>query len=149
MMFVERIGCRMGAAIVVILVMLSLVGCKTKYIPVDNVMYREVTKHDTLHTSDRVWIHDSIHSSQKGDTVFLDKWHKEIVLKNVYNSRTDSFVRRDSIPVPYPVEKELSKWERFQLKYAIWSFGALCALLVLLCYKLFKRTRNAKCNHND
>ncbi len=53
-------------------------------------------------------------------------------------------MKRDSIPVPYPVEKQLSKWEQIQLKYAVWSFGALCMLLVILGYKLYKNIKNGR-----
>lgn len=114
----------------ILLVAFLLSGCKTKY--------------DTLHTSDSVFVRDSIFLRQKGDTCFLDRWHEKSIYKNVYKVKVDSFLKRDSIPVPYPVEKQLSKWEQFQLKYAVWSFGALCMLLIVLGYKLYKKIKNGK-----
>lgn len=126
-------------------VMVSLLsGCKTKYVPLEKVVYRETARHDTLHTSDSVYVHDSIRIEQKGDTLYNDRWHKEIVLKHVYKVKTDSFISRDSIPVPYPVERELSRWERFQLKYAVWSMGAACALLIVFSLTIYKRIRDAR-----
>lgn len=121
-----------------------LSGCKTKYVPMEKVICRDVVKHDTLHTSDSVFVRDSIFLRKNGDTCFLDRWHEKTIYKNVYKVKVDSFLKRDSIPVPYPVEKQLSKWEQFQLKYAIWSFGALCMLLIILGYKLYKKIKNGK-----
>lgn len=133
-----------------LLVAFLMSGCKTSYVPMEKFVYRDVVKCDTLHTSDSIFVHDSVLSSQKGDTLFVDRWHKKVVMKTQYKVRVDSFIRRDSIPVPYPVEKQLSKWEQFQLKYAIWSFGALCVLLVVLGYKLYKKIKNGRfSNYNQ
>lgn len=127
-----------------LLVVFLLSGCKTKYIPMERVVYQNAIKHDALHTSDSVFVRDSIYLRQKGDTCYLDRWHEKTVFKNVYMVKVDSFLKRDSIPVPYPVEKELSKWEQFQLKYAVWSFGALCMLLFILSYKIYKKIKNGR-----
>ena len=121
-----------------LLAVFLLSGCKTKYIPIEKVVYQNAIKHDTLHTSDSVFVRDSIYLRQKGDTCYLDRWHEKTIFKNVYK------VKVDSIPMPYPVEKQLSKWEQIQLKYAVWSFGALCMLLVILGYKLYKKIKNGR-----
>ena len=121
-----------------LLVVFLLSGCRTKYIPMERVVYQNAIKHDTLHTSDSVFVRDSIYLRQKGDTCYLDRWHEKTIFKNVY------MVKVDSIPMPYPVEKQLSKWEQIQLKYAVWSFGALCMLLVILGYKLYKKIKNGR-----
>ena len=110
----------------------------------EKIVYQNVIKHDTLHTYDSVFVRDSIYLRQKGDTCYLDRWHEKTIFKNVYKVKVDSFLKRDSIPVPYPVEKELYKWEQFQLKYAVWSFGALCMLLIILGYKLYKKIKNGR-----
>lgn len=90
----------------ILLVAFFLSGCKTKYVPMEKVICRDVVKHDTLHTSDSVFVRDSIFLRQKGDTCFLNRWHEKTVFKNVYKVRVDSFLKRGSIPVPYPVEKQ-------------------------------------------
>lgn len=147
----ERFWCRLVLLVIVGLLAVSLFsGCRSiKYVPLEKVVYRESVKHDTLHKRDSIYVHDSVSTSQKGDTLFRDRWHRETVIKEVLKSKTDSFIKRDSIPVPYPVEKELSKWEQFQLKYAIWSMGALCMVLVWLGYKLYKWIKNAKINYHN
>ena len=132
-------GWQVASYVIVLLLVVFLSGCRTKYIPIEKNVYQNAIKHDTLHTSDSVFVRDSIYLRQKGDTCYLDRWHEKTVFKNVYMVKVDSFLKRDSIPVPYPVERELSKWEQFQLKYAVWSFGALCMLLVILGYNSIKR----------
>ena len=44
----------------------------------------------------------------------------------------------DSIPVPYPVEKELSWWERQKIAFGEWVFGVMVLLLLLVIIR--KRT---------
>lgn len=128
----------------------TLTGCKTtKYVPVDSVSYRDVIKHDTLQRMDSVYVHDSICIIQKGDTVFRDRWHQVTAYKEIYKNKTDSFIKVDSVQVPYPVEKQLTKWEQFQLKYSIWSMGVACALLMVYCVMVYKRVKNAKSRNNN
>lgn len=147
----ERNLSRLAFLVVISLMAISVLsGCKTtKYVPVDKVTYRDVVKHDTLHWHDSIYIHDSITTTQKGDTVFKDRWHRETILKETYKTKIDSFTKVDSIPVPYPVEKELSKWQQFQLKYAVWSMGATCALLVVLGIIIYRRTKNGKSDNSN
>lgn len=127
-----------------LLVAFLMSGCKTSYVPTEKVVCREVLKHDTLHTSDSVFVHDSVFIIQNGDTRYIDRWHEKTVFKNVYKVKVDSFLKRDSIPVPYPIEKQLSKWEQFQLKYAMWSMGAMCALLIILGLIIYRKYKNGK-----
>lgn len=143
----EQIWCRILLLwIAAMMAVFLLSGCKTKYIPVEKTVYRDITKCDTLLKYDSIYVHDSVYTLVHGDTVYKDKVHRETILKNVYKTRIDSFVERDTIPLPYPVEKALSRWEQFQLKYALWSFGALCMVVLYLLYKLYKKIRNARRN---
>lgn len=93
-----------------IFVCIALVGCKTKeYIPV-------VENHtDTLrvvqHHRDSIYLHDStfVREYIQGDTVRIvtEMWHTKfrdrLKTDTIYRSRTDS------VPVPYPVTKEVKK----------------------------------------
>ncbi len=143
----ERTWCRILLLWIAAMITIFLLsGCKTKYIPVEKTVYRNIMKCDTLHKYDSIYVHDSVYTLVHGDTVYKGKVRKETILKNIYRTRIDSFVERDTIPLPYPVEKELSKWEQFQLKYAVWSFGALCMVVLYLLYKLYKKIRNARRN---
>jgi hypothetical protein len=85
-----------------------------------------VTKHhtDTLkitkHQRDSIWLHDSIHVTEKGDTVKIEKWHTKYIEKLVRD--TAYIAKIDSVPVPYPVVKEvpaeLTWWQQTRLHLA-------------------------------
>ena len=61
---------------------------------------------------------------------------------SVVNARLES-VRADSVPVPYPVERELSKWERAKIDYggkAILGLG----VMVVVCIAVVWLARKGK-----
>lgn len=122
--------------------------------------YRNERTHiDSILKRDSIYIKDSVFIRQVGDTVYVDRWHGEY-LYNFFTQRNIDLQNKDSgnfqyisvcdtIRIPYPVEKELSKWEKFQLKYAKWSMGALCMILVWLGYKLYRRIKNGGYNNTN
>jgi len=102
--------------VVAMLAVLScLTGCRTKYVPTPEYHFQEVTKtlHDTLR--DSVRIHDSVVVLQRGDTVYHTAWKVRETVKYKSITATDTVVRVDSIRVPYPVERELSWWEKTKI----------------------------------
>lgn len=140
-----RIFGKISLVIVAVLALMS--ACRTSYVPVEKIVYQKMAIHDTAHISDSVLIHDSILVVQKGDTVYKDKWHTETIRKYIYKNSVDSFAKVDSIP--YPVEKELTKWEKFRLEYSVWSFAALCMVILYVCFKLYRRLKNGNRNDNN
>lgn len=114
---------------------------------------------DSIFKRDSIYIKDSVSTRQVGDTIYTERWHWEY-LYNFFSLQNMDFQNKeygdfqyislcDTIKVPYPVEKELSKWEKFQLKYAVWSMGALCMILVWLGYKLYKWIKNGRYNNTN
>lgn len=90
---------------------------------------------------DSIWLHDSVHVSEKteGDTVWLEvsKWHTKYVEKVVHD--TTYIATHDTIPMPYPVEvikeveKELNWRERIQMgvgEFAMWLLLSGAALFI-------------------
>ena len=123
-----------------------LVGCKTRTV----VMTVPEVRTDTVIISksqrDSIWLHDSVHVSEKteGDTVWLEvsKWHTKYVEKVVRD--TTYISTHDTIPMPYPVEvikeveKDLNWLERSQMytgKFAMWL------LLAGVAFFIFKISR--------
>ena len=120
----------------VILVAVLLVGCKTKerVVTVDKV--RTDTTYITKHQRDSVWLHDSIHVTEKGDTIRIERWHTKYVEKATHDTLYQH--KTDSVPVPYPVEKlverELSWWQQTRLHLAnimLWLLGIGGVLFIL------------------
>lgn len=120
--------------ILVVLICMLFASCtKTEYITVEKVRNDTVWQNHTKH--DSIWVHDSIHVTDKGDTVHIEKWHTKYVESirhdTVYKARTDS------VPVPYPVtkyvEKKLSWMQKTLMGVGILS---IMALVIFVAYKL-------------
>lgn len=114
------------AAIILVLVILLFGSCASPHV------IPGAATHDTVYLSriqrDSIFIatvlHDSVVEKQRGDTVFIDRWHTRTLTE--YRDRlvrdTLYAVRTDSIPVPYPVEvavpSPLTRWQQARLHLA-------------------------------
>lgn len=110
---------------------LLLMGCSTvKYVPVETVRTERVTEHDSIFVE--VVKSDSVIITKQGDTVYVDRWH--IQLKDRWRDRWRDSIRTDSVQVPYPVEKQLSRFQQFCLDWGKLTLGGsvLAVLLVVL-----------------
>ena len=127
------------ALYILLLVSLLFSGCKIiKYYPLETV------RHDTVYVNqqriDSILVKDSIHITEKGDTV------TEFRLKYIYKykDRTDTLYlsRVDTVSVPYPVEKELTKWQSVKVDYGGWAIGLVFVFILIvvgrMVYKLKK-----------
>lgn len=111
-----------------------LTGCTTtKYVPV--IETRTDTVRITQHLRDSIWLHDSIKVTEKGDTVRIEKWHTKYIEREVHDTIYQA--KRDSIPVPYEVIKEVprkvSKTERTLM---IAGILAMMAVIVFVVWKI-------------
>lgn len=109
-----------------------LVGCtKTVYIPQETVR----TEYQDRYLRDSIYLHDSVYVRDRGDSVFVDRWHTQYIDR----LRVDSFLRTDTIREPYPVEKIVyvnkTAWYQDML---IWiGLGALAVLIGWLVKRKF------------
>lgn len=110
-------------------VALLLAGCKTVYVPVKEIHTEYITKHDSVLKSDSVYLHDSVYIHAKNDTVFFEKWHTKYRDRIKEVVRIDSFIKNDSIPIPYPVERKLNLWERTKM-----DFGGIAIVIALISF---------------
>lgn len=122
--------------VVAIIVASMLSGCRSvQYVPV------EVVKTDTTYINkvqrDSIYQLDSIYIRDKGDTVLITKtkyiYRDKLIRDTVYASRVDS------IQVPYPVERKLTKWEQFRLDVGGWAIGiVIIVILIVVGYMIYK-----------
>lgn len=121
------------------LLLLVLTGCRTiEYYPLETVRIDTVYVNKQL--IDSVMVRDSIHIYQKGDTV------TEFRLKYIYKykDRTDTLYlsKVDTVSIPYPVEKELTKWQSVKVDYGGWAIGIVFVFILIvvgvMVYKLKK-----------
>lgn len=119
------------------LLLLVVWSCRTtEYVPV------EVVRSDTTYINkvqrDSIYQLDSIYILDRGDTVLITKtkylYKDRMVRDTVYKSRVDS------IQIPYPVERKLTRWEQIRLDIGGWAMGGFIvvfiAFVVIIYYKL-------------
>ena len=98
-------------------------SCRTQYIPIESVK-TEYNVRDSIRY-DSIYQHDSVYIAVKGDTIYQYKC--KYLYKYQYVNRTDTLIKTDSIPIPFPVEKQLSTWQQFKL-----DFGGAAMLVIII-----------------
>lgn len=118
-----------------------LAGCtRVQYVPVESVrtdsvfVYRNVTSALT--------IKDSVYIDKTRDTV------RVVIYKYVGErySKTDTVYinKTDSVAVPYPVERELGKWEQAKIDYGGKAIGLLAVAVSAVIYYGLRRYKIIK-----
>ena len=124
--------------IVAILAGLSLLGCKPY-----KVAQRETVIKDSLYITqrmiDRVLIRDSVYERHVHDTVY--KYKERETVRYLSLRDTLYIEKRDSVSVPYPVERELTKWEAVRMRLGDISLAVFIAGLIYVVVWLIKRRR--------
>ena len=127
------------------IILLLFTGCKTKeYIKVPSVRTEYVCRTDGLGLLWLSYLQASVYVFQKGDTVFHNKVVYRDRYHNIYKVKTDTIIKTDSVAVPYPIERQLTKNEQRLMSlgrcYIAFLFIlAACAIGFTLWY------RNKKC----
>ena len=122
-----------------IIVLFMFAGCTSnKYIPIESV------KHDSIYITnvrrDSVHVHDSIFFSltSKEDTVYKTRYVQRVVYRDALRTDTMFIERIDTVRIPYPVERELSAWNRGKISFANNLMITLFVVIVTLIW-LIKR----------
>ena len=115
------------AMVAAMLLIWSMCSCSTQYVPVESVRYDSVFFEKIR--KDSIFVQDSVFIRQKGDTVFKDKF--KVVYKYVLLRDTMLTVRRDSIPIPVPVEKKRTWCE--QTKIDVGGYAVTIIVIYVLC----------------
>lgn len=132
----------MKKLVILLIGLLSLVGCKTKYVSVPEYHTEYVYRTDSFTQKDSIYMHDSVWVEKSGDTittyktryVYKDRWRDVI--------KIDSFIKTDSVRVPYPVEKELTKWQQLKMDAGLVAM-VVCgiALILVVVWLIMKFTK--------
>ncbi|MCC2068755.1 hypothetical protein KGH27_14890 [Bacteroides faecis] len=114
-------------------ILLTLAICFTscrsiKYVPVETVRIEYKTR-DSIRF-DSIYQRDSVFLLIKGDTVYKERY--KYLYRYLTINNTDTVIKTDSIQIPYPVEKELSRWQKIKLELGGWAFGTALALLFII-----------------
>lgn len=143
-----------------------LESVRTEYVDKDNAELLSLIKSLTEQVTQKDRRIDSLMQSRnerlvlndKGDTLRHDREtvvyrssHRESELERLVESQRDSMrdlrqqlaaVRTDSVPVPYPVEKQLTRWQQAKMDFGGFALGgifiAVCIAVLWLIKKIKK-----------
>lgn len=130
----------MQCAVFLILLIVGLALCAllgscstTRVVTVEKVRTDTVRVNRTAR--DSIYLHDSIHIKEKGDTVWIERWHTR--WENHLAHDTTYVSKTDSVPVPYPVTEYVEK-PRSAFEKGMMATGglAIMAVIVLLAWKV-------------
>ena len=127
--------------LVFLMLLAWLTSCTTtKYVEVERI--RTDTTYITKWQKDSVWLHDSIHVTEKGDTVRIERWHTQwrdrLRVDTIYQAT------HDTIPQPYPietvklVEKDLNWWQLLRLWIGNIGLLGILAVIGYYCVRIWK-----------
>lgn len=111
-----------------------LYSCKSiQYVPV------ETMKRDTTYLSqtkiDSIYHRDSIYVERKGDTVYLSKY--KYLYKYIEKHDTLWREKVDTIQIAYPVEAQLTKWQKIKINIDEYLKTIIILIIIGLCAKYF------------
>lgn len=162
---VSAIAMGLFIALFVLTVLLLMGGCtKRVYVPVENAVIRTDTVTHYINSTDSVTLIERIYESDTrydsiapildslNRVIGWDRWHfRESTKKDSreidrLRSLVDSLraVKRDSVdrPVPYPVERPLTKWERTKMDFGgMFLGGMVVAVIAAVLIWIVKRKR--------
>ena len=105
--------------------------------PVENIRTEYKTR-DSIRV-DSIYNQDSIYVFVKGDTVY--QYRYKYLYKYQYINRADTVIKTDSVQVPYPIEKQLSRWQSIKMELGGWAFGLVIAFVLIIIVWLVYRTK--------
>lgn len=137
------IGCWWSLWIAIgILIVALMTSCKSvEYIEVPVVHTDTVYQSKLVH--DSIYQHDSISIRERGDSVWVERWHTRYIERE----RTDTIYKSVRDSIPYPVEKrievpaQLSWWQQTRLHMAnilLW-FLLILAIIKFIKFKITKK----------
>lgn len=133
----------MKKLVLIVIAILLFSACRTitKTIEVPVEIPVEVVKKEYIHDTkiDSIYIRDSIDRWQKGDTLYITKWHT----KFKYINKVDTIVKTDSIPKIVPVVKEVEVNHIYWWQKSLMYIGVLVVIILLsiIGFKLYKLVR--------
>lgn len=121
--------------IILLTLAICLTSCRSiKYVPVETVKTEYKTR-DSIRF-DSIYEHDSIFLFVKGDTVYKEKFRYKYRYLTI--NKTDTVMLTDSVQIPYPVEKQLTRWQQMKIELGGWAVGVIVILSIVLMLKLFR-----------
>lgn len=142
---------RLPIYIICILVVLSLIGCRTRmqYVPIESKTETRdsIIARDSIVIKEKVFTRDS--TVTKDSTVIILDDKGNVIRTELYREKEryrelnsdyrllqakyDSLqsLKNKVIEIPYPVEKELTRWQQTKMDVGGWAMGVLSGIVIL------------------
>lgn len=115
--------------IILLTLAICITSCRSiRYVPVETVRTEYKTR-DSIRV-DSIHQQDSVYVLVKGDTIY--QYRYKYLYKYQYLNRTDTVIKVDSVQVPYPVEKQLSRWQSIKMELGGWVFGIIIVFALFI-----------------
>lgn len=152
--------CYVGIAIVLLLIFLSSLfsSCRSiQYVPVEKIKTEYINRTDTIKRIDSVFkeketiikeadsslvakLGFQLKSNERAILILQKELERQVNKESEY--KVDSFIKIDSVQVPYPVERNLTKWEKVKMDMGGMAIGAcIIIIIVVLIFFLAKVLR--------
>ena len=114
--------------ILITLTILTLFSCKTSTKIVEVPV--EVIKKEYVYNTkiDSIYIRDSIDRWQKGDTLYITKWHTKLQ----YINKVDTITKTDSIPKIITITKETKVNHLYWWQKMLMCIGSASLLYIII-----------------
>lgn len=111
------------------LLSLIVLSCQsTKYMPVESTRAEYKTRE--VLQQDSIVLKDSIYVYAKNDTIYKTKIRYQFRYLTI--NKSDTIMKSDSILVPYPIEKKLTKWQSIKIEIGGWSLGGILIMIIAI-----------------
>lgn len=97
---------------ILLLLLMITASCSTYHQPMETVVRDSL--YITQRMIDRVLIRDSVFERQVHDTIY--RYRERETVRYLSLRDTLYIERRDSVTVPYPVERKLTKWDAARMR---------------------------------
>ena len=131
---------------VISVILFLLCSCNvTKYVPVETVRTEYKYGIDTIIQKDSCVVLDSIYIHERSDTVWYERWRTSYIDRWKERIVIDSFVKRDTITLPYPIKYKSTRLEEFCLNLGKVTTGIIiCAILSSIVWLVSRVIRRFK-----
>ena len=137
---------------------LFMYSCKTEYFPVEQTHIEHHWHTDSIIQKDSV-VKESMTTVMQLDSAAMAKygiqlknaerawlvksWELERQIENLQRLTAIRDTVRDTIQVPYPVEKKLSKWQQTKVDWGGWAMLGVLVVIILFLF-IFPRWKGKR-----
>lgn len=135
----RRRGC---LGLIALMALIMICSCsRSVYVPVETVQHHTDTLRLTRLRVDSVFMHDSIAVLARGDTVYITKYRDRFRYRNHVDTVYKATVDTARISVPYPVERQLSRWEQTKMDFGGMAIGGIAIAVCIAVIWLIRKFR--------